>query len=70
MAEGVAVGRESPMALIIESGEAAQQAWELADLTGESIAEAVTKAVAARLQRERRARQTRRSGLDLAHRFQ
>ncbi|MEZ5373714.1 MAG: type II toxin-antitoxin system VapB family antitoxin [Microthrixaceae bacterium] len=58
------------MALSIKSDEADQRARELADLTGESITEAVTKAIAARLERERRARRPRRSALDLAHRFQ
>ena len=58
------------MALSIKFDEADQQARELADLTGGSIAESVTKANAARLDRERRVRQPRRSALDLAHRFQ
>ena len=58
------------MALSIKSDEADRRARELADLTGESITEAVTKAIDARLERERRTRRPRRSALDLAQRFQ
>ena len=44
-------------------------ARELADLTGESITDAVTTALRTRLDAERRARHRRRSALDLVEEF-
>ncbi|MEX2648490.1 MAG: type II toxin-antitoxin system VapB family antitoxin [Alphaproteobacteria bacterium] len=44
------------MALNIKSAEADRLARELADLTGESITEAVTKAVRERIERSQRAK--------------
>ena len=57
------------MAFSIKSEAADQLARELADLTGESITEAVTTALRERLETERRARQHRRSALDLVAEF-
>jgi antitoxin VapB len=58
------------MALSIKSEEADRLARELADLTGESIADAVTTALTQRLEVERIARHPRRSSLTLAAEFQ
>ncbi len=44
------------MQLNIKNGEAYRLATELATLTGESLTEAVTKALAERLEQEKRAR--------------
>ena len=57
------------MALSIKSDAADQLARELADLTGESITDAVTGALRTRLELERRARSHRRSALDLVAEF-
>ena len=57
------------MALSIKSEEADRMARELADLTGESITDAVTAALRERLDAERLARRHRRSALDLAAEF-
>lgn len=53
------------MALSIKSAETDRLARELAALTGESITEAVTKALAQRLDRERRARRARSEAMRL-----
>ncbi len=51
------------MALNIKSAETDRLARELAALTGESITEAVTRALAARLDQERRQRESSRDEL-------
>ena len=57
------------MALSIKSDTADRMARELAELTGESITDAVTGALSARLEAERRLRSHRRSALDLVAEF-
>ncbi len=57
------------MALSIKNDEADRMARELAELTGESITEAVTTALSTRLAAERRLRLARRSALDLVEEF-
>ena len=57
------------MSLSIKSEVADRMARELADLTGESITDAVTAALSMRLEKERIARRKRRSGLDLSSEF-
>ena len=57
------------MALSIKSERADRMARELAEITGESITEAVTEAIRAKLEGERLARFPRRSALDLAVEF-
>lgn len=57
------------LALNIKSEEADRMARQLADLTGESVTDAVTAAVRERLAAERLARRHRRSALDLAAEF-
>lgn len=57
------------MSLSIKSEVADQMARELANLTGESITDAVAAALSMRLETERIARRRRRSGLDLAVEF-
>ncbi len=57
------------MALSIKSDNADRMARELADLTGESITEAVTMAIKERLNAERLAHRRRRSAMDLAADF-
>jgi antitoxin VapB len=51
------------MALNIKSAETDRLARELAALTGESITDAVTKALALRLERERRMQRAHREAL-------
>jgi antitoxin VapB len=58
------------VALSIKSEEADRPARELADVTGESITDAVTTALTPRLEVERLTRRHRRSGLLLAAEFQ
>ncbi len=57
------------MALSIKNDSADRLARELAELTGESITDAVTAALEARLVVERLARHQRRSALDLAEEY-
>jgi antitoxin VapB len=57
------------MALSIKNDEADRMARELAELTGESLTEAVTTALSNRLAAERRLRQRRRSAMDLVAEF-
>lgn len=57
------------MALSIKSDRADRLARELADLTGESLTDAVINSLEQRLAEERRARRRRRSIDDLVERF-
>ena len=57
------------MALSIKSERADQLARELAEITGESLTEAVTTAIEIRLDAVRRTKHHRRSTLALAHEF-
>jgi antitoxin VapB len=57
------------MAISIKSEVADRLARDLADLTGESITDAVLTALSMRLEAERISRSQRRSALDLAAEF-